>query len=124
MTIFIFGNPDLAFDSLPLRILPGLKKRFPQVKFEVRDPNEEWDVPEELILIDTVFGIERARIFDDLKNFENSPRVSLHDFDLITHLRHLQKLGKFKKVKIIGVPPTISEKEVIKQIAAILRSCS
>ncbi|KKU20692.1 MAG: hypothetical protein UX33_C0041G0010 [Candidatus Azambacteria bacterium GW2011_GWC1_46_13] len=123
MTIFIFGNPDLTFDSLPLRILPGLKKRFPQVKFEVRDPNEEWDVPEELILIDTVFGIERARIFDDLKNFENSPRVSLHDFDL-THLRHLQKLGKFKKVKIIGVPPTISEKEVIKQIAAILRSCS
>ena len=124
MTIFIFGNPDLAFDSLPLRILPGLKKRFPQVKFEVRDPNEEWDVPEELILIDTVFGIERARIFDDLKNFENSPRVSLHDFDLLSHLRYLRKLGKLKKIKIIGVPPTISEKEVIKQIAAILRSCS
>ena len=122
MTIFIFGNPDLAFDSLPLRILPGLKKRFPQVKFEVRDPNEEWDAPEELILIDTVFGIERARIFDDLKNFENSPRVSLHDFDLLSHLRYLRKLGKLKKVKIIGIPPTISEKEALEQVSAILRA--
>jgi len=73
-------------------------------------------------LIDTVFGIERARIFDDLKNFENSPRVSLHDFDLLSHLRYLRKLGKLKKIKIIGVPPTISEKEALEQVSAILRA--
>lgn len=120
MTIFIFGNPDLAFDSLPLRILPELKKRFPEIEFKVLDPNEEFEAPEELILIDTVFGIAQARVFGDLKNFENSPRVSLHDFDLITHLRHLQKLGKLEKIKIIGLPPTISEKEALEQVSVIL----
>ena len=57
-----------------------------------------------------------------LKNFENSPRVSLHDFDLLSHLRYLRKLGKLKKIKIIGVPPTISEKEALEQISAILRA--
>lgn len=128
MTIFIFGNPDLSFDSLPLRILPELKKRFPEIKFEFKDPNEEWEMPacagrpEELILIDTVFGIKQARVFDDLKHFENSPRVSLHDFDLITHLHHLRKLGKLKKIKIIGIPPTISEKEALEQVSTILRA--
>lgn len=122
MTIHIFGNPDLAFDSLPLRILAELKKRFPEIVFKVLDPNEEFEAPEELVLIDTVFGIKQARVFDDLKYFENSPRVSLHDFDLITHLHHLRKLGKLKKIKIIGIPPTISKKEVLEQVSVILRS--
>lgn len=122
MTIYIFGNPDLAFDSLPLRILPKLKKRFPEIEFEALDPNEEFEVPEELVLLDTVFGIERARIFSGLQDFENSPRVSLHDFDLLSHLRYLRKLGKLRKIKIIGIPPTISEKEALEQVSAILRA--
>ena len=128
MKVFVFGNPDLLTDSLPLRILPKLKKLFPKIEFKFQDPNEEWEVPEEMILIDTVFGIDKVKAFDDMKDFVLSPRYSLHDFDAAANLWYLQKLGKIKKIKIIGlpggkegIPPTISEKEVIKEVSAILR---
>ena len=122
MTIFVFGNPDLPADSLPLRIVPALKKLCPNVIFKIQDPNEEWEVPEELVIVDTVFGINEVKIFDGLECFENAPRVSLHDFDASTYLRYLQKLGRVRKIKIIGIPPTISEKEAQDSIASIFLS--
>ena len=120
MTVFVFGNPDLPADSLSLRILPALKKRCPGVIFKVRDPNEEWEAPEELTIIDTVVGIDEVKIFDGLEDFENTPRVSLHDFDAITNLRYLQKLGKIRKIKIIGISPTMSEEEAANSVAIAL----
>jgi hypothetical protein len=155
LTVFVFGNPDLLTDSLPLRILPKLKKLLPDVEFKVQDPNEEWEVSEEMILIDTVFGIDKVKVFNDLKQFVLSPRFSLHDFDVAANLWYLQKLGKFKKtcpassrdasgsdkqtrhsskkstqrsrkdarrcgIKIIGLPPTISEDEAIRFIAPLI----
>lgn len=120
MTVYVFGNPDLPADSLPLKILPELEKKFPQARFEVKDPNEEWDVPEDLIVIDTVEGIKEVTVFDDLAKFAAVPRVTMHDFDALTNLRYLQKLGKLKKIKIIGVPPGISEAEALEVISTTL----
>ena len=120
--ILIFGNQELEFDSLPLRIFPELKRLFPKIQFEIKDPNEELEIPEELTIIDTVNGIKRVEIFSDLKNFTNHPHVSLHDFDLYSNLRYLQKLGKLKKIKIIGVPAGMSEKEALEKISAIINS--
>lgn len=135
MTIYVFGNPDIEQDSLPIRILPELKKQFPNLQFEIKDPNEEWDAlsasdgAEELIVIDSVVGIDSVRVFENLKNFSNSPRVSMHDFDALANLLYLQKLGKLKKIKIIGIPvspaggpPMISEKKAVDEISAVLRS--
>src|SRR3989338_10878036 len=114
MKVFVFGNPDLDFDSFPLLILPELKKRLPEIDFEIKDPNEEWGVSEsELIIIDTVVGIDKPTVFENLENFSAPPRVSAHDFDTYTNLKYLQKLGKIKKIKIIGIPPKIPEKEAI-----------
>jgi len=120
MTIFVFGNEDLPQDSLPLKILPELKKLFPAIDFATKDPNEEWGDIEDIIIIDTVIGIDNVKIFDSLKNFARSPRFSLHDFDAYTNLLMLEKLGKIKKIKIIGVPPMISEKEAINKISNFL----
>lgn len=121
MKVFIFGNPDLQFDSLPIKILPELKKRFAKIDFEIKDPNEEWEAPKNLIIIDTVLGINKPMVFKSLKNFSAPPRVSLHDFDAYANLKYLQKLGKIKKIKIIGLPalslsngpPIISEKKAL-----------
>ena len=121
MIIFVFGNLDLAMDSFPLRILPQLRKKFPSIQFEVKDPNEEWDVPEELTIIDTVVGVKKVTIFDTLEEFTAAPRFSMHDFDALANLRYLKKLGKLKKIKIIGVPPDLSKKEAIESIGNILR---
>ena len=121
MKVFVFGNPDLDFDSFPLRILPELKKRLPEIDFEIKDPNEEWGVSEsELIIIDTVVGIDKPTVFENLENFSAPPRVSAHDFDAYTNLKYLQKLGKIKKIKIIGLPSMISKNVAIEFAIKIL----
>ena len=120
MIIYVFGNPDLPADSLPLRMLPELQKQFPRLQFEIKDPNEEWDVPEELTIVDTVRGIESITVFDDLTKFAAAPRLTMHDFDALSNLLYLQKLGKLKKTRIIGVPPDVRADEALAGIAAEL----
>jgi len=119
--IFIFGNIDLQNDSLPLRILPSLQEKFPKIQFEIKDPNEEWGVPEEVVIIDTVIGIKGMRVFDSLDKFLAVPRVSMHDFDALTNLRYMRKLGKIKKIKIIGLSPFLKEADALKKISRILK---
>lgn len=124
MTIFIFGNPELSEDSLPLRLLPNLHRRLPDVKFEVKDPNEEWDVPEELTIIDTVVGIPEPRLFHSLDDFAAAPRLTAHDFDAYANLRLLQKLGRLKKIRIIGLPPACGPDQALEKTVGFLKERS
>jgi hypothetical protein len=39
--------------------------------------------------------------------FEQAPRVSMHDFDALTQLKLLAKLGRINSVKILGLPPNM-----------------
>ena len=119
-TIFVFGNPEVEGDSLPLKILPRLQKEFPEISFEAKDPNEEWDVPEELTVIDTVLGPKEVTVFDDLDEFVGAPKMTMHDFDALANLRYLKKLGKLKKVRVIGVPPGLGEDAAFESVAAVL----
>ena len=107
MIIYVFGNPDLPQDSLPLRLLPQLRKRLPQHEFAVQDPHEEWSSPPELTVIDTVLGIAEPRVFGSLAEFEQAPRLTVHDFDALTNLRWLQKLGRLQGVRVLGLPPDL-----------------
>ena len=122
MTILVFGNPDIEKDALPLRLLARLQERFPSHTFVAADPNEEYDVPEEIIVIDTIENAGDVSIFDSLAAFEKTPRITLHDFDALTYLRHLIKIGRIKKIKIIGVPPMLAEKEAFAHVTAMLRA--
>lgn len=118
--IFIFGNEDLEMDSIPLRILSKLQEKFSDIEFVTVDPNEDWDVPEEVVVIDTAVGIKDVTIFDSLEKFTVPPRVGMHDFDALTNLRYLWKLGKIKKIKIIGVPPEMEESDVFEKVFEII----
>jgi len=122
MIIFIFGNQDLPQDSLPLKLLPALRKGFPKINFLIKDPNEEWETPDDITVIDTVVGIDKVQVFTDLKTFVSAPRVTLHDFDALTNLKYLQKIGKLKKIKIIGIPPSLDEGKALNEVASILRA--
>jgi len=121
MKIFVFGNPDLQNDSLPFRLLPKLKRTFPDIDFIHLDPNEEFEIPSELVVIDTVEGIKKVEIIDNLSLIKKSPRTTLHDFDLGALLFFLKKLGKVSKIKIIGVPPDFDEKKALVQIKLIIK---
>lgn len=119
-TVYIFGNPDLAIDSLPIRLLPQLQKQNPDFTFILKDPNEEWDVPEEMLIIDTAINAKKVTIFKDLKSFMTGPRLSMHDFDALSNLLFLEKLGRLKKIKIIAVPPDIDPQNALREISARL----
>ncbi|MCX8008381.1 MAG: hypothetical protein N3A54_01620 [Patescibacteria group bacterium] len=118
LTVLILGNSLYEFDSLPIQILPILKKKFPHVQFQLWDPTEEIpdNITENLILIDTIIGIKSVQVFDSLDDFLFSPRNTVHDFDVPIALGLLKKLGKVKEIKIIGIPPHAC-------IHRILRKC-
>ena len=97
-------------DALPLRIQAELEGRFPHLRFLALDPNENWEVPDPFIVIDTVVGLEGIHVFYDLDEFAKTAAVTVHDFDALSQLRLLKKLGKLGKVIIIGVSPLLSEK--------------
>ena len=112
MKIYVFGNPLVKEDSLPLKILPKLKKIFSQIKFKVVDPNENFPPRNEkkLIILDTVQGLKQPKIIKltDLQELKKTPN-STHDYDLGMHLLLLKKLKKIKSVKIIGLPFTLKK---------------
>lgn len=120
-TIFIAGNPDLDTDSLPLRILPRLRIECPEITFEVIDPNEDWAVSTEIILIDTVIGIEKVTLFSALEQFVASPRITMHDFDVLANIRLMKKLGKITSVTIIGIPPNMSERSAAEKVSEMIK---
>jgi hypothetical protein len=105
MKILVFGNPAVAVDSLPLRLLPTLAREFPQIEFREFDAVEDLEREgRELIILDSVRGIEEVEVFDGVESFEDSPRFSMHDFDLPVYLKLLKKMGFVQKATIIGVP--------------------
>lgn len=121
-TIHIFGNADIAMDSLPLRLLPRLSHQFPDINFVTLDPNEEWNIPNPFIIIDTVLGLTDAHLFRSLDEFGSSPTVSMHDFDALFNLRYLAKLGKLKEVRIIGVSPNMEEEKALTKITSLIKT--
>ena len=122
MQVFVFGNPDIEIDSLPVRLLPKLREAFPEVTFVTLDPNEDWDVPEHMVVVDTVVGSKEVAVYDDLKAFMAAPRMTCHDFDAYANLMLMHKLGKIKQVTIVGMPPGMPEAKVLSPLTAALKS--
>lgn len=122
MTIYIFGNPLLLNDSLPLKWKSRLKKLFPEIKFELADPNENFPRTGErnITILDTVVGIKEPMILD-LDDFEKNKKspISPHDYDLLLHLLLLKKLKKINSVKIIGLP-NIGNEETFKKLTEVI----
>lgn len=122
LTIHVFGNPLLPFDSLPLKLLPQLKKQFPNIDFVTLDPNENIKpINKQLIIIDTVIGIDKVTLLNDLDKIQLDKIYSLHDFDLGFQLKLLQKIGELEKITILGVPPDIQQQEALKQLINLIK---
>jgi len=122
MRILVFGNALVKEDSLPLRVLPQLKKVFPEIEFREFDTAEDLEKESgELIILDTVKGIRKVEIFSDVDSFSESPRYSLHDFDLLFSLKLLKKMKLVKKVTIIGVPAKSEMKKTIEGVSNAIR---
>lgn len=122
MKIYVFGNPLVEEDSLPLKLIPELKKKFPKIQFVVADPNENFppEGEKDLIILDTVEGIKEPVLLnlDDLREIRQSP-ISPHDYDLLFHLLLLKKRKKINRVSIIGLPLFRGRIKVVKYVKQI-----
>ena len=61
MKVLVFGNLLLDNDSLPLRIIPKLHEKSPDVEFKEIDPTEDLENQgRNLMILDTVEGIDKV----------------------------------------------------------------
>lgn len=121
MQISIFGNPDLDFDSLSLKILPQLQNKFPDIKFKTQDPNElDFPGQNQWIIIDTVQGINKVQFIDIDKIENHKKRATVHDFDLSAYLKLIRKIKKHIDIKIIGIPMFYNKTQALKQTATLI----
>lgn len=123
-TIYVLGNPLEETDSFAVKLMPNLQKTIPEFEFVRLDPTEEFPFggQKHVYLLDSVMGISEVKVFSDLSHLELSPRVSVHDFDLPILLGLLKKLGKIKKVTIIGIPQKGNNRKITKEVVKILKS--
>ncbi|MFZ6036138.1 MAG: hypothetical protein ACOYUK_03270 [Patescibacteria group bacterium] len=122
MQVWVFGNPDLSEDAVPVRLLPRLAQVFPHHLFIHQDPLDEWDMPERLYIIDTVQGVDLVSVFTSLEAFQNAPHVTMHDFDLGTQLQFMRKLGKLpRELFIFGIPSQLDPETAFSQLVPLLR---
>jgi Ni,Fe-hydrogenase maturation factor len=122
MKILVFGNPLVEEDSLPLKLLPKLRKRFPEINFVVADPTESLEPDEEFWILDSTEGIKDVIILDDISKLNLPKRFSVHDYDLAVDLKLLEKLGKLEEMKIIAVPVGMEEKEALRKVTELLNT--
>jgi len=118
--MYVFGNPVVKEDSLPLRILPRLRKRFPQIEFVTADPTELLEYGKDVWILDTAEGITEAVVLEDISKLDLPKRLSAHDYDLTVDLHLLRKLGKLQNVKIIAVPFHFSGNKAFQDVSKIL----
>ncbi len=121
--VYVFGNEDVDIDNLVYSFLDNLISDFPELVFKKVKPNEDLPFHDEddVTLFDSIQGIDEIRVFTevDLPKLQLSPRTSVHDFDLGFQLKYLMKIGKLRKVTLIGIP--MSKKITYTQIHEIFK---
>ena len=121
-TIYVFGNPLVKEDSMPLKLIDKLRKEFPYIEFIEFDTVEELDLEKELNIIDTVKGIKKVELTEDIDKIITDKIYSMHDFDLGYNLKLLKKMKMIEKVRIFGIPSNMKEKEAMKELCDAIKS--
>lgn len=106
-----------------MKILPELRKKFPEIEFlETNAVEEIGYFGKELLIIDSADGIKNACLITDLNQLETQTRVSMHDFDLAQTLKIMKKIGKIDSVKIFCLPTSMKKSLAIKELTALIKS--
>ncbi len=120
-TIFVFGNELLEKDSLIIRILPKLKKKFPEIDFVHIDPNEDLtELGENPIIIDVAEGIETPIILNDVNELITNQIHTMHDFDIAQNLKLMKKVGLIESIRIYAIPFNYTERKALNWLVKTL----
>jgi len=121
-TIYVFGNPLVKEDSLPLKLADSLRKEFPELDFKEFDTVEDLILEKELHILDTVKVIRKVELIEDLDRIITDKVFSLHDFDLSYNLKLFKRMKMIDKIRIFGVPEKISHKKALEQLKSLIKS--
>jgi Ni,Fe-hydrogenase maturation factor len=119
-TIYVFGNPLVKEDSLPLKLIGKLRKEFPSLEFKELDTVEDLELEKELNIIDTVKGIKKVELIEDIDKIITDKIYSMHDFDLGYNLKLLKKMKMIDKVRIFGIPMKMNEKKAFLELCKFI----
>ena len=115
----MFGNLIVEQDSLALKLIPKLSEVFPEIEFKEFDPTEnlEAEIKQgKLTIIDVVEGIDKPLVITNLNQIRQDKVYSMHDFDLGFNLKILEKIGKLKEIKIIGLPGDMEQEKALEEV--------
>ncbi len=121
MRIYCFGNRMLEQDSLPLLLIPELQKEFPKIEFIEANSPDDIEDQSEINLLDTVKGIASVTVLTNIDDLCSNRSCSLHDFDLGMTLKLMQKMGKLKKIRIIGIPIGYGRNVALSELKSIIK---
>lgn len=123
MKVSVFGNPDIVEDNLAVKLVPGLRKKFPKIEFLVEDPSEGLKPPKDgvWVILDVAKGIDEVKVFSDLSKLETDRKTSLHDYDVATEIKLLRKIGKVEIVRIIAIPIGMKNEKALREIVNNLK---
>ncbi len=123
MKVLVFGNPLVRMDSVALRMLPMLRKRFPEVEFKEFDAAENLEHEgRDLVILDAAAGIRKVVLIEDLSALSGGKIYSMHDFDLSLTLKLLRKMGALDSVRIIAVPSSFPPRKALPACSSLLSS--
>lgn len=122
--IYVIGNPLVIEDSLPITLLPLLKREFPQFEFSEFEPSEDFPEEKEILIIDTIINAKEVSLVTDIDKIISENAVSLHDFDLGYNLKIMKKFKMIGGVKIIGIPPNMMQEQAINGIRKLIEKIS
>ena len=121
LRILVFGNPLVAEDSLPLRLMPALRVRFPSVEFREFDAAENLEGEgRDLVILDTARGPDKVVLLEGIESIETGKIYSMHDFDLALTLKIMKKMGMLDSVRIIAVPAGYPERKALEGACAVI----
>ncbi len=120
--VSVFGNPNEPGDSLAVRLVPRLQKRFPEIEFRIEDPTENLEPHgDPWVIVDVAMGVDEVAVIEDLNQLEYVKGQSVHDFDVYMELRLKEKLGELPAVRLVLIPSTWEEKKLT-AVAPLLKS--
>jgi Ni,Fe-hydrogenase maturation factor len=127
--LFLCLGSEYAGDDLALEVCDALKGKIKNADFlKCEDPFEipdhvksEGKVAGDVVIIDVVRGLGRARIFDGVDEFEKTRSVSAHDLDACTVLKLLESMED-RRFRIIGIPMGPDKARIAEDVMKLISS--
>ncbi len=125
MHLFLCFGSDSEGDSLALDVCDSLRGKFDGADFlKCTNPFEIANQIKnkggrEVVIIDAVKGLEKARIFAGADAFARTRSVTAHDLDLCTVLKLMEATEK-KKFRIIGLPSGMKKSDAVREAERII----